>query len=66
VGERQRSLDAGMNDFISKPFDPQVLIRKVRRLVEAARGEPIPMVFDDKKSVSTMATDRSCDPSTPP
>jgi len=34
VGERQRSLDAGMNDFVSKPFDPQVLIRKVRRLVE--------------------------------
>jgi PAS domain S-box-containing protein len=52
VGERQRSLDAGMNDFISKPFDPQVLIRKVRRLVEAARGEPIPMVFDDKKAES--------------
>jgi len=52
VGERQRSLDAGMNDFISKPFDPQVLIRKVRRLVESARGEPIPMVFDDTKSAS--------------
>jgi len=51
VGERQRSLDAGMNDFVSKPFDPQVLIRKVRRLVEHARGEPIPMVFDDKKAV---------------
>jgi PAS domain S-box-containing protein len=44
VGERQRSLEAGMNDFISKPFDPQVLIRKIRRLVEQARGEPIPMV----------------------
>jgi CheY-like chemotaxis protein len=51
VGERQRSLDAGMNDFISKPFDPQVLIRKVRRLTELARGEPIPMVFDEAKSV---------------
>src|SRR5450755_904062 len=23
VGERQRALDAGMNDFISKPLDPQ-------------------------------------------
>ena len=51
VGERQRALDAGMDDFVSKPFDPQALIRKVRRLVEHARGEPIPMVFDDKKSV---------------
>jgi two-component system, sensor histidine kinase and response regulator len=55
LGERQRSLDAGMNDFVSKPFDPQVLIRKVRRLVELARGEPIPMVFDDTRSVSEKA-----------
>jgi PAS domain S-box-containing protein len=47
VGERQRALDAGMNDFISKPFDPQALIRKVRRLVEQARGEPIAMVILD-------------------
>jgi PAS domain S-box-containing protein len=55
VGERQRSLEAGMNDFISKPFDPQALIRKVRRLVEAARGEPIPMVILDTKP--TLRTD---------
>jgi PAS domain S-box-containing protein len=47
VAERQRALEAGMNDFISKPFDPQALIRKVRRLVEEARGEPIPMVILD-------------------
>jgi CheY-like chemotaxis protein len=45
VAERQRALEAGMNDFISKPFDPQALIRKVRRLVEEARGEPVPMVI---------------------
>jgi CheY-like chemotaxis protein/HPt (histidine-containing phosphotransfer) domain-containing protein len=51
VVERQRALDAGMNDFISKPFDPQALIRKVRRLVEAARGEPIPMVIHDAQPV---------------
>jgi signal transduction histidine kinase/DNA-binding response OmpR family regulator/HPt (histidine-containing phosphotransfer) domain-containing protein len=50
VGERQRALDAGMNDFVSKPFDPQILIRKARRLVEQARGEPVPMVFDDRKA----------------
>jgi PAS domain S-box-containing protein len=44
VGERQRSLEAGMNEFVSKPFDPEALIRKVRRLVEQARGEPVPIV----------------------
>ena len=45
VGERQRTLDAGMNDFISKPFDPQSLIRKVRRLAEEYRRAAVPMVF---------------------
>src|ERR1700728_126393 len=49
VAERQRALEAGMNDFISKPFDPQALIRKVRRLVEEARGEPISMVVLDSE-----------------
>lgn len=39
-----------MNDFISKPFDPQALIRKVRRLVEKARGEPISMVIRDAQT----------------
>jgi CheY-like chemotaxis protein/HPt (histidine-containing phosphotransfer) domain-containing protein/two-component sensor histidine kinase len=57
VGERQRALEAGMNDFISKPFDPQVLIRKVRRLVEGARGAPIPMVILDTKPAGPV-TDR--------
>jgi CheY-like chemotaxis protein len=51
VVERQRALEAGMNDFISKPFDPLALIRKVRRLVEEARGEPIPMVILDSEPV---------------
>jgi len=48
VGERQRALEAGMNDFISKPFDPPALIRKVRRIVEDSRGKPIPMILLDK------------------
>ena len=57
VAERQRALEAGMNDFISKPFDPQALIRKVRRLVEEARGEPIPMVILDAQ-FTLSPTDR--------
>jgi signal transduction histidine kinase/HPt (histidine-containing phosphotransfer) domain-containing protein len=45
VVERQRALEAGMNDFLSKPFDPHTLILKVRRLVEQVRGALIPMVI---------------------
>jgi PAS domain S-box-containing protein len=58
VGERQRALEAGMNHFISKPFDPPAFIRKVRWVVEQARGEPIPMIIVDEKSDSAV-TDAS-------
>jgi PAS domain S-box-containing protein len=43
-GERQRCLESGMNDVVTKPFDPQSLIRKVRGLVEEARGAALPVV----------------------
>lgn len=39
LNERQRALDAGMNEFIAKPLDPQHLIRTVRRLASANAGE---------------------------
>jgi HPt (histidine-containing phosphotransfer) domain-containing protein len=55
VVERQRALEAGMNDFITKPFDPQTLIRKVRRLVEESRGEPIPMVICDPQPATSTS-----------
>jgi PAS domain S-box-containing protein len=55
VGERQRALDAGMNDFISKPLDPQALIRKVRRLAEEFRRAPVPMVLLDAKRTAGVA-----------
>jgi CheY-like chemotaxis protein len=43
VSERERSLEAGMNEFLSKPFDPVALIRVVRRFVEYKRGAPLPV-----------------------
>jgi two-component system, sensor histidine kinase and response regulator len=43
VSERQRSLDAGMDDFLSKPLEPDTLIRVVRRHVERARGIALPI-----------------------
>jgi PAS domain S-box-containing protein len=36
VSERERSLQAGMNDFLTKPFDPVALIGLVRRYVKFA------------------------------
>lgn len=45
ASERQESLDAGMNDFIIKPFHPQQMIRAIRKQVEQARGAPLPLVF---------------------
>ena len=41
--ERQRALDAGMSDFVSKPLDPDTLVRLVRRHVDeryAGRRHP--------------------------
>ena len=55
VSERQRALEAGMSDFITKPFDPPALIRKVRRRVEEARGGLIPMIILDGKSAGLVA-----------
>ena len=40
VAERQRALDAGMSDFISKPLDPDSLVRLVRRHVDERRMPP--------------------------
>lgn len=38
VAERLRAFEAGMNDFVSKPFDAEVLMRTVRRCVDQARA----------------------------
>lgn len=41
LSEQQRSLDAGMNDVITKPFDPQTMVREVRLLVGQARARDL-------------------------
>jgi len=38
ISERDRALEAGMTDFISKPFEVEALIRTVRRCVERVHG----------------------------
>ncbi|MEO8523922.1 MAG: PAS domain S-box protein [Caldimonas sp.] len=41
TSERERSIAAGMDDFISKPFDARTLVRSIRRLVP-----PLPVWTD--------------------
>lgn len=33
IGENQKAFKAGMNDYLSKPFDPQVLLTKISRQI---------------------------------
>ena len=40
--ERQRALEAGMNGFVSKPFDPAALVVLLRQHVERAQGRRLP------------------------
>jgi len=46
--ERQQALEAGMNDFISKPFVVDALIASVRRHVERTRGTSLGIVSRPK------------------
>ncbi len=42
--EQQRALDAGMDEFITKPLNPLALIRAVRQHVERASRRALPLV----------------------
>ncbi len=41
-GDRKRCLAVGMNDYISKPIDPEKLFRTLRRWVDHDRDRPSP------------------------
>ena len=41
--ERRKALEAGMNEFVTKPLDPAQLVHVLRRAVERVRGEPVPL-----------------------
>jgi HPt (histidine-containing phosphotransfer) domain-containing protein len=45
ASERQLALDAGVNEVISKPFDPEVVIGSVRRYIHQVRerSPPVPV-----------------------
>ena len=41
LSERERSYEAGMDDYLTKPFEPEQMVRVVRRHVERVRGAPL-------------------------
>jgi two-component system KDP operon response regulator KdpE len=46
--EKVKALDAGANDYVTKPFGIQELMARVRALLrEAGAGEEAPPIFDD-------------------
>jgi PAS domain S-box-containing protein len=53
VQERQHALGAGMDDFLSKPLDPQLLVRVLRGWVESSRGAPLRAETVESKSIAT-------------
>ncbi len=55
TAERQEAIEAGMNDFVSKPLDPRLLIRTVRRHVEQARGDTLPLRLRNEALLSPAA-----------
>lgn len=55
VSERQRSFDSGVDEFVTKPFEPQNLLRTVKKFVERARGESLPIVMQNKLDVRPTA-----------
>jgi PAS domain S-box-containing protein len=53
VEEKRRALDAGMNDFLSKPIDPSQLINRLRMAVESYRGKALAIEAMASEAAST-------------
>ena len=54
--ERDKALAAGMDDFLSKPFEPWQMIRVLRQQVERRRGAPLPLGPSREARASPAAT----------
>jgi PAS domain S-box-containing protein len=64
--EKASAMASGMNDFLTKPIDPLILVRKIRHHVEQSRGEPLPVIAvrdatDMERPVQPQATPQAQD-----
>jgi HPt (histidine-containing phosphotransfer) domain-containing protein len=60
TGDRERCLDAGMDDYVSKPLEPKVLFSALDRWTQSnsnALGKDVEDLQDYSSSVQLIATD---------
>jgi len=46
AGDRQRCLESGMDDFVSKPLDPKTLFEVINRVMEQLANAAVPVSSD--------------------
>ncbi|MBN8035550.1 hypothetical protein, partial [Vibrio vulnificus] len=61
--ERERCLNLGMNDHISKPFDPEILFNTIRKWCPRTLNEKDESPVDVEQS-QTQQLDSSIEPAT--
>jgi PAS domain S-box-containing protein len=54
ASERKISLEAGMDDYQTKPFDTEKMVRLIRRYVGIAKGIPVPVREKQVKRVESL------------
>ncbi|MEE4202563.1 MAG: response regulator [Halieaceae bacterium] len=48
ASEQSAAMDAGMNDYMTKPYDPATLVRTIRRLVKTRAQAQTPQLNQDR------------------
>lgn len=56
--ERSAALDEGADDYLSKPFDPQELVSRIRAVLRRTRGAPRPLSAAETITSGALVLDR--------
>ncbi len=52
--ERRRAIESGMNAFLTKPLDPDLMVRTVRSVIEEMTGQPVPVASIGDEAASPV------------
>lgn len=56
--ERQRAIEQGMTDFVTKPFDPSSLVLLIRRCTEQVRGQALEITLRETEHHNETPADQ--------